>query len=123
VIPNKLGRVLNPETGEPLTGDYVVGWIKRGPSGVIGTNKPDSVETVNMLLEDADKLPAPEQADPEAIEALIRARKPECVSFHDWLTLDQIEQANGAPASRPRVKFSRVQEMLEAIKAAKATAK
>ena len=57
-IPNDRGRVLDPATGQPLAGEYVVGWAKRGPSGIIGTNKPDSVETVKMLLEDAPQLVA-----------------------------------------------------------------
>src|SRR5680860_890387 len=52
VIPNQGGRIVEPRTGEPVGGEYVVGWIKRGPQGIIGTNKPDSQETARMLLED-----------------------------------------------------------------------
>ena len=52
VIPNERGRITDPATGGPVEGEYVVGWIKRGPQGIIGTNKPDSQETVDMLLED-----------------------------------------------------------------------
>ena len=52
VIPNERGRVIDPETGEQMLGQYVVGWIKRGPSGVIGTNKKDALDTVAAILED-----------------------------------------------------------------------
>lgn len=106
------------EDGEQMTGNYVVGWIKRGPSGVIGTNRPDSVETVEMLLEDLrdGKLLNPSQPQHAAIETLLQTRKPAFVTFADWLQLDQLEQERGREVDRPRVKFSDVGEMLAALK-------
>jgi ferredoxin--NADP+ reductase len=115
VIPNKLGRVLDPATGQPVVGEYVVGWIKRGPSGIIGTNKPDSGETAQQLIADISLLPAVESSR-QAIEALIAARQPQYFSFADWHVLDQIEQAHGVEQGRPRVKFSTVSAMVEAVK-------
>lgn len=115
VIPNKEGRVLDPETGQPLGGEYVVGWAKRGPSGIIGTNKPDAVETVDRMLEDVDKLTPAEQADPAAIEELLQARGLTFVTIEGWRVLDQLEIAKGEPTGRPRVKFVAIEKMLEAI--------
>ncbi len=54
VIPNAQGRVVDPDQTQTVTGEYVVGWIKRGPSGIIGTNKPDAVATVNLMIADLD---------------------------------------------------------------------
>jgi ferredoxin--NADP+ reductase len=59
VILNEKGRVIDPESKQPCVGQYTAGWIKRGPSGVIGTNKPDAVETVNCMLEDSRKASPP----------------------------------------------------------------
>jgi len=117
-IPNDEGRILDPHEQHAIAGEYVVGWIKRGPSGVIGTNKRDAQETVDHVLEDLaeGRLPEPEHADPGAIEALIAERKPDYVSFADWQAIDAAEVAAGEPLGRPRVKFTRVQEMLEAAR-------
>jgi ferredoxin--NADP+ reductase len=122
VIPNDHGRVVDADTKAVITGEYAVGWIKRGPSGIIGTNKPDSVDTVNKLIEDLPVLPEldPAVANPDAVEQLIRERKPNYVSYADWLLLDQLEQDNGLLQSRPRIKFSRVEDMLTAIQRVKA---
>lgn len=118
VIPNEKGRVLTEMNGgQPVLGDYVVGWIKRGPSGIIGTNKPDSVETVEMLLEDlrADRLMNPAAPSREAVENLLVDRKPTYVTYADWLLLDEIECQRGAELGRPRLKFCSVDDMLAAI--------
>jgi len=114
VIPNAQGRVIDPSVPATVPGEYVVGWIKRGPSGIIGTNKPDSYETAGMLLEDAraGKLIEPAEPTREAFEAFIRRQQPEIVSFEDWELLNQAELANGAAVGRPRIKFSRVEDML-----------
>lgn len=116
-IPNQHGRIIDPQTRQPLAGEYVVGWAKRGPTGVIGTNKPDAVETVEALLNDVPNLNpvADAEADPHALESFIKERCPQVVSYQDWQILDQLETAKGKPQSRPRVKFSRVEEMLEAL--------
>jgi ferredoxin/flavodoxin---NADP+ reductase len=122
-IPNKEGRVLKAfGSDEQQIGDYVAGWIKRGPSGVIGTNKPDSVETVQRLLEDveAGKHWTPD-SNAAAMLALIKARKPDFVTYQDWLMIDQIEIERGQAQGRPRLKFTDVSEMLSALAEAKRT--
>lgn len=121
IIPNDHGRVLTEMGGQQVIGDYAVGWIKRGPSGIIGTNKPDSVETVNMLLEDmaAGKLFSPSQPAPDAILTLLVSRRVNYVTYADWQRLDALEIANGTAVGRPRIKFSRIDAMLDALMAHK----
>ena len=121
LIPNAKGRVLDPASSGPLAGHYATGWIKRGPTGVIGNNKADSVETVNLLLEDgaAGALPEPAMPDAAALEALVRERQPGVVSFADWKRLDAIEVERGQPLGRPRVKLTSVEEMLAALEPAR----
>ncbi|MFQ5473804.1 MAG: FAD-dependent oxidoreductase, partial [Dehalococcoidia bacterium] len=108
VILNEKGRVIDPDSQQPVVGEYCSGWIKRGPIGVIGTNKPDSVETVNCMLEDlahGSILRPPEPQVSEA-ERLVRERQPNYFSFADWLRLDALEVANGRAQDRPRKKFT-----------------
>ncbi len=117
VILNDKGRVLDPDSKQPLAGQYTAGWIKRGPSGVIGTNKPDSVETVMAMLEDLAKgqVLAPSQPEAAAAEALVRARQPLSVSYAEWKRLDELELQRGQTAGRPRLKFTSVPDMLSAL--------
>jgi ferredoxin--NADP+ reductase len=117
VINNEKGRVLDLESKQPVTGLYAGGWIKRGPSGVIGTNKPDALETVNCMLEDlaAGRVLQPAQPDAASAEKLIRARQPKVFTFADWLKLDALELANGQKQGRPRLKFTSVDEMWAAL--------
>jgi ferredoxin--NADP+ reductase len=117
VIFNNKGRVINPDTQQPVVGEYCAGWIKRGPSGVIGTNKPDAAETVICMLEDLAQglVLQPSQPDPAAIEALIRQRQPQYVTYQDWLRLNEIELAKGKEFGRPRLKFTRIEDMLTAL--------
>ncbi len=117
VILNEKGRVMDPESKRPLVGQYTAGWIKRGPSGVIGTNKPDAVETVKCMLEDLaqDTLLQPSQPESRCAEDLVRARQPQFFTFADWLKLDELEVARGQAQGRPRVKFTSVEEMLAAL--------
>jgi ferredoxin--NADP+ reductase len=117
LIPNAKGRVLEAPGGPPVAGLYASGWIKRGPSGVIGNNKADSVETVSALIEDAaaGALAAPAAPDPAAFAALVAARQPRAVSFDDWRRLDRHEVERGEREGRPRVKCVSVEEMLAAI--------
>ena len=120
VIPNDHGRVVDPDSGEQVSGQYVVGWIKRGPSGVIGTNKKDAQDTVDALLEDVAERRVPEPAgdkSPESIEALLEERAPDFITFDAWREIDRAEVARGEPQGRPRVKFTSLDEMLEAAKA------
>jgi ferredoxin--NADP+ reductase len=117
VILNEKGRVLDPASKRPVPGEYTAGWIKRGPSGVIGTNKPDAAETVACMMEDrAGGLTlTPEEPAAAAVEALLRQRQPRYFSYADWRRLDQIEVAAGRAAGRPRVKFTRVEDMDRAL--------
>jgi ferredoxin--NADP+ reductase len=117
VILNQKGRVLHPDTLQPVPGEYTAGWIKRGPTGVIGTNKPDALETVNCMVEDVTqgKMLHPAHPEPANAEQLIRERQPAYFSYADWLRLDTLEVAKGKAVGRPRVKFTRVKEMLDAI--------
>lgn len=117
-IPNNEGRVLKEfGSDEQVIGDYVVGWIKRGPSGIIGTNKPDSIATVKMLLEDvqAGKLWNPETPDGVAFEALLKERKPDYIDYADWQIIDKLEVEHGEAEGRPRRKFTEVEAMLKAL--------
>jgi ferredoxin--NADP+ reductase len=123
VIPNDVGRITDPVSGHVVPGEYVVGWIKRGPQGIIGTNKPDSYETVDSLLEDlrAGRLDKPEVPPRVVLEGLLRERRADFVSYEDWQLIDMLEQERGQQAGdRPRLKFSRVEEMLGALAERKA---
>ncbi len=119
VIPNDEGRVLvAPGAPGALPGVYVVGWIKRGPSGVIGTNKPDSSETVERLLEDvaSGAVHARARGDRTAVDRLLQSRGVQIVTFADWQRLDKLEQARGSARGAPREKFTRIDEMLGALR-------
>ena len=117
VILNEKGRVIDPGTKQPLIGQYTSGWIKRGPSGVVGTNKPDSVETVMCMLEDlqAGSLLNPTQPSGSDAEQLVKQRQPHYFSYADWQQLDQLEIERGQAQGSPRVKFTRVEDMLAAL--------
>ncbi|MEX2048966.1 MAG: FAD-dependent oxidoreductase [Gemmatimonadota bacterium] len=116
VVPNELGRVTD-ESAKPVRGMYVSGWIKRGPSGVIGTNKKDGTETATAMLEDAKAgaVLAPADAGGSAIDALVRQRQPNLVTYADWSRLDQLESARGAEQGRPRVKICTRAEVRAAL--------
>jgi len=117
VVLNQKGRVMDPETQQAVTGLYTSGWIKRGPSGVIGTNKPDSVETVECMLEDLANgaVLQPANADRGSAEKLVCERQPQCFTYADWQRLDEMEVARGKAVGRPRLKFTRVEDMLAAL--------
>lgn len=119
VIPNEGGRAIDPQSGEQVPGHYAVGWIKRGPSGVIGTNKKDAQETVDNLFEDlaAGKI-AELGDDASPIDELLAERAPDAVTYEGWQAIDRAEIAAGEPQGRPRVKFCRVSEMVEASREA-----
>ncbi|MGZ8708199.1 MAG: NADP oxidoreductase, partial [Gaiellaceae bacterium] len=107
-IPNKGGRV------EP--GTYVAGWIKRGPSGVIGTNKKDATETVALLLEDAHAGRLPARGD-GTLEELLEQRRVEAVMYAGWEAIDRAERSAGEPRGRPRIKLCGWDELLAASRA------
>jgi ferredoxin--NADP+ reductase len=117
VILNKKGRVINPDTQQPVPGEYTAGWIKRGPTGVVGTNKPDAAETATCMLEDlaAGLILKPEQPEVAAAKNLVRERQPDYFSYADWLRLDELEVSRGQAAGRPRIKFTSVDDMLAAL--------
>jgi ferredoxin--NADP+ reductase len=110
VIPSAAGRVV--ANGAPVPGRYVAGWIKRGPTGVIGTNKPDGYETAESLLADAAGLQPCPTPDTAALLELLRSRGVRVVSFDDWRRIDAAEVARGKPAGKPREKLATVAEML-----------
>jgi ferredoxin--NADP+ reductase len=114
-VPNDGGRVLDAD-GAPLPGVYVAGWIKRGPTGVIGTNKKDATETIALLLEDAraGRLPEPERPDADAPVELLAERGVEFVSYAGWQAIDAVERAAGEPHGRPRIKLCTWDELLAA---------
>jgi len=107
VLPNDRGRVLTLD-GEPLRGVYAVGWIKRGPTGILGTNKRDAEETVSRLVEDLRTRALPEPTDPgrEQIDALLAQRKPDLVTVEGWRAIDAHELERGRSEERPRVKLA-----------------
>jgi len=117
VILNDKGRVLDPDTKQPIVGEYTAGWIKRGPTGVIGTNKPDAAETVECMFEDLARGAVLEPTRPEtaAAETLVRQRQPNFFSYADWLKLDAIEVSRGRAQGRPRLKLTHINEMLSAL--------
>ena len=113
-IRNDGGRVLD-EDGAPLPGVYCAGWIKRGPSGVIGTNKKDAVETVQLLFDDVrDGRLAPKGATTGAVDALLEERGIRPVSNEGWAAIDDAERAAGEKLGRPRVKLCTWDELLGA---------
>ena len=118
-IPNESGQVKDPENGNSLRNrEYVAGWIKRGPSGVIGTNKQDAVETVHRMLETflAEKMEAGQNVVLPDIVSLLESRKVDYVSFADWRLLDAHETEAGEAQGRPRLKLTSITEMLEIIR-------
>lgn len=110
VIPNDRGRVLD-EAGNPIRGEYVVGWIKRGPVGVIGTNKRDASETVSLLIED---LSAGGGNEPTLdVAALLASRGVRPSTFADWQRIDEAEQSRGSHRGRDRTKVETWAELLD----------
>ncbi len=116
------GRITDGEGGGPLPGAYVAGWIKRGPSGVIGTNKKDAQQTVDALLADLEsgalRRGATKSAD--EVEAILRERRPQLVDVAGWQAIDAHEQAKGAETGRPRVKLTRREELIAIASAVEA---
>ncbi|MEW6126537.1 MAG: FAD-dependent oxidoreductase [Acidobacteriota bacterium] len=117
-IPNVAGRVVYYASGEPVMGEYVVGWAKRGASGVIGTNRPDAFSTVAAMIEDLPKLRgvSDKHRNPVEIEHLLKKRGVEYVTYADWKKVDAYELARGKEQNRPRVKVWQVADMLEIIR-------
>ncbi len=107
---------LRVSPSQVVPGLYVAGWIKRGPQGVIGTNKSCAAETVALLLADLEAGALPRRGGgSEVVDALLASRGVRVTSWADWQRLDAEEQARGAPAGRPREKLVSVEEMLDVI--------
>ncbi|MDF3337493.1 FAD-dependent oxidoreductase [Mycolicibacterium septicum] len=116
VMPNEGGRVLD-DVGDPVSGVYVTGWIKRGPRGVIGTNRACAEETVERLWQDFDRgLLSRPVADRQAVEQLLTARGAAPIGWQEWRAIDSEERRRGSTAKRPRVKFVEIAEMLAAAR-------
>jgi ferredoxin--NADP+ reductase len=114
-IPNEAGRVIAADTGQPMLGAYVAGWVKRGPSGVIGTNKHCSIETVRNVLADfaAGLLRSPDRSRDE-LDAMLTRRQPRRVGKVGWKAIDTAERNAGRSAGSPRVKYIDIEGMLRA---------
>ena len=114
VLPNREGRVLDGNS--ILPGVYCAGWIKRGPTGIIGTNRADSVATVNSLLADLPALePGTEKIGADALLPLLAERGVRTISFSDWLKIDAAEVSRGKAKDKPREKFTRYAEILQLL--------
>jgi ferredoxin--NADP+ reductase len=112
VVPNNGGRVLRD--GRPVPGEYVAGWVKRGPTGVIGTNKSDAQETVAALLADAPALPTAPVRDPDAVLRLLEQRGVDVVTWQGWRAIERAEARLGRSLGRARSKITDRAELLRA---------
>jgi ferredoxin--NADP+ reductase len=112
VIPSAAGRVL--DGAAVLVGEYTAGWIKRGPTGVIGTNKSDASETVASLLEDAPGLPPAPERDPDAVLTLLASRGVDVVTWDGWTSIEAAEAALGQAQGRAAVKIADRAQLLGA---------
>lgn len=117
IIPNQNGRIVDPESKAVLPNEYVAGWIKRGPTGLIGTNRGDAKETVEMML--ADMAANSATADPnktrKAVDTLIRERRLDVISFDDWAQLDALEVKRGEAVGKVREKFVTMEEIRRSL--------
>ena len=111
-ISNAEGRIVG-EDGTAIPGLYCAGWIKRGPTGVIGTNKKDATETVELLLEDARAGRLSRRSD-STIDDLVADRGIQVVTYEGWEAIDTLERSRGEEQSRPRVKLCSWDELLAA---------
>ena len=117
-IHNEGGRVVG------LPRAYCAGWIKRGPTGIIGTNKKDAAQTVQLLLEDLEqgRITHREHVTVEAVEALLAERGVRAVLYAGWASIDELERAAGEKLGRPRIKLRTWDELLDAAERVAETA-
>jgi ferredoxin--NADP+ reductase len=120
IIPNLEGRIL--DGAPPIPGHYAVGWCRRGPTGVIGTNKSDAAAVVERMVADVATLPAAfeDRRTRESIDALLAGRDVRVTSFSDWAHLDAVEVATGKDRGKIREKFVSVEQMMNQLLARKA---
>jgi ferredoxin/flavodoxin---NADP+ reductase len=114
-IQNELGRIVDAD-GNHVARSYCAGWIKRGPTGIIGTNKKDATETVTVLLEDVreGRVAHREEVTADAVETLIAERDVRAVLYPGWASIDELERAAGEKLGRPRIKLRTWDELLDA---------
>ena len=115
-FPNRAGRVTEAKDGDAVPGVYTAGWIKRGPSGIIGTNRACAVETVAALLEDAASLRARAKPGAAKLLEMLNERGVKYIDYAQWKTIDAAEIERGISKQKPREKFTRVEEMLAAAR-------
>ncbi len=116
VVPNDGGRVIDPDSGQPVSGAYVAGWIKRGPTGFIGTNKSCALQTVQRLVDDFNAGLLSDPIDKSsALDKLVRARQPDVVDAAGWQAIDAAEVSRGGLSDRPRSKITSIAEMLDVV--------
>ncbi|NDC82934.1 NADP oxidoreductase [bacterium] len=108
-IPHQAGAIVG------LPGCYVAGWIKRGPRGVLGTNKPCSTETIATLLADLERLRPCSQPELSAVEAILSQRGVRWITYSEWKKIDKIEKERGTELGKPREKFTRLDQILEVL--------
>jgi ferredoxin--NADP+ reductase len=119
VVPNNGGRVIDHDSGQPVHGAYVAGWIKRGPTGFIGTNKSCALQTVQRLVDDFNAGLLRDPIDkPSALDTLVAERQPAVVDAAGWRAIDAAEVSRGSLGDRPRNKFTSVADMLAVAAAA-----
>ncbi|MEN2738942.1 FAD-dependent oxidoreductase [Microbacterium sp. X-17] len=106
-LPNEGGRVIDPASNAPVAGVYTAGWIKRGPTGVIGTNKKDAAATVDALIADWES----GALGPAELSDDVAALLPNAIDYQGWSRIDRQERAEGRRQGRPRVKIVDVEEM------------
>jgi ferredoxin--NADP+ reductase len=112
-VPNKAGRIHSNGTVLPRL--FVTGWLKRGPSGIIGTNRADSLETVQVLLEDLSTFSPARAPGLDGLLPILEGRSARVVSLVDWLAIDGAEVERGKKAGKPREKFTRIEEMISVL--------
>lgn len=113
IFPNEEGRI--KDASGPVAGLYVAGWIKRGPSGIIGTNRACAVGTIASFMADIPKLEAVAKPGGQGLHELLAERGTRAVTYAEWRRIDAAEIGRGQPKGKPREKFTRVAEMLNAI--------
>jgi ferredoxin--NADP+ reductase len=113
IVPSRKGRV--ERDGVAVEGLYVTGWLKRGATGIIGTNRADSIETVQQILEDVSSRGLKSKEKRDSLVGSLSRRRASVVDLQDWLQIDAIERARGQLVSKPREKFTRVGEMLDIV--------
>jgi ferredoxin/flavodoxin---NADP+ reductase len=116
ILPNDRGRVLDPATGEPVRGVYAVGWIKRGPTGILGTNKRDAEETARSIASDLRQGLLNEPELDGGLDDLLAGRD-DVVTLAGWRAIDRAELAAGEAGDRPRVKLVEREALLQAGRA------